>query len=39
MIACDNPDCPIEWFHCQCVGVSNSKTKEKWYCPECIKHM
>ena len=21
MIACDNPGCPIEWFHFQCVGL------------------
>ena len=22
MIACDTPDCPIEWFHFSCVGIS-----------------
>ncbi|EDV26333.1 uncharacterized protein TRIADDRAFT_37327 [Trichoplax adhaerens] len=31
MIGCDNDDCPIEWFHFQCVGL-NSKPKGKWYC-------
>ena len=34
MVACDNDDCPYEWFHWQCVGM----TKEPigtWYCPEC----
>ncbi len=34
MVACDNDDCPYEWFHWQCVGM----TKEpigKWYCEEC----
>lgn len=34
MVACDNDDCPYEWFHWSCVGM----TKEpigKWYCPEC----
>lgn len=39
MIACDNENCSIEWFHCQCVGISDSiqeKTKnKKWYCPDC----
>jgi hypothetical protein len=34
MIGCDNPECPIEWFHFQCVGLT-SKPKGKWYCPKC----
>lgn len=34
MIGCDNPDCPIEWFHFQCVDLT-SKPKGKWYCPKC----
>lgn len=34
MIACDNKDCPIEWFHFPCVDLK-SKPKGKWYCPEC----
>ncbi|KAL5474455.1 hypothetical protein EMCRGX_G026403 [Ephydatia muelleri] len=34
MIGCDNPDCPIEWFHFQCVGLT-SKPKGKWYCSRC----
>lgn len=21
MVACENPDCPIEWFHFECVGL------------------
>ena len=36
MIGCDNPDCPIEWFHFQCVGLT-SKPKGKWYCPRCTQ--
>lgn len=36
MIACDNSDCQIEWFHFSCVGLS-SKPKGKWYCPVCTK--
>jgi inhibitor of growth protein 4 len=35
MIGCDNPDCPIEWFHFACVGLT-SKPKGKWFCPKCI---
>jgi inhibitor of growth protein 4 len=34
MIACDNPECPIEWFHIVCMGL-NSIPKGKWYCPKC----
>ena len=34
MIGCDNPDCPIEWFHFACVGLT-SKPKGKWFCPRC----
>ncbi|XP_058897919.1 inhibitor of growth protein 1 isoform X2 [Kogia breviceps] len=34
MIGCDNDECPIEWFHFSCVGLSH-KPKGKWYCPKC----
>lgn len=34
MIGCDNPRCPIEWFHFACVHLTN-KPKGKWYCPQC----
>lgn len=34
MIGCDNDDCEIEWFHFNCVGLSN-KPKGKWFCPNC----
>lgn len=34
MIGCDNADCPIEWFHFQCVGLT-SKPKGKWFCQRC----
>lgn len=37
MIACDNPDCAIEWFHYDCVGITpeTATKKGKWYCPDC----
>ncbi|CAK5265259.1 unnamed protein product [Mycena citricolor] len=35
MIACDNDDCPTEWFHLSCVGLT-LPTPEKWYCRECV---
>lgn len=32
MIACDNPDCPAEWFHLGCVGLTNAnRPRGKWY--------
>jgi inhibitor of growth protein 4 len=34
MVACDNPECLIEWFHYQCVGLTE-QPKGKWYCPAC----
>jgi hypothetical protein len=38
MIGCDNAECPIEWFHFECVGL-NGPVKGKWYCPECSAKM
>lgn len=34
MIACDNEDCSIEWFHYDCVGLE-APPKGKWYCEDC----
>ncbi|XP_041342908.1 inhibitor of growth protein 5 isoform X2 [Pyrgilauda ruficollis] len=36
MIGCDNPDCPIEWFHFACVDLT-TKPKGKWFCPRCVQ--
>jgi len=35
MVACDNEDCPYEWFHYPCVGVT-APPKGKWYCQPCL---
>ncbi|OZJ03544.1 hypothetical protein BZG36_04170 [Bifiguratus adelaidae] len=35
MVACDNDDCEIEWFHLGCVDLSKVP-KGKWYCNNCI---
>lgn len=36
MIACEHPECPIEWFHFECVGLTpENRPKGKWYCEEC----
>ena len=32
--ACDNPGCPIEWFHFECVGPVDAPSG-KWLCTEC----
>ncbi|KAM5553463.1 PHD finger protein ING1 [Rosa sericea] len=34
MVACDNPNCKIEWFHFGCVGLKD-QPKGKWYCQDC----
>lgn len=36
MIGCDAPDCRLEWFHFECVGIM-VPPDGKWYCPECTK--
>lgn len=36
MIACDNDDCPYEWFHWSCVGLkSEPQPGGTWFCPVC----
>jgi hypothetical protein len=34
MIACDNPQCSIEWFHFACVKLEE-EPKGKWFCDKC----
>ncbi|SCV03631.1 LAMI_0H09714g1_1 [Lachancea mirantina] len=35
MIACDNDNCPTEWFHYECVGITKPpKGNEKWFCSD-----
>lgn len=38
MVACDNEDCPFEWFHYPCVAITQPP-KGKWYCPQCTSAM
>jgi inhibitor of growth protein 3 len=38
MVACDNEECEIEWFHYDCVGITQPP-KGKWFCLECTKKM
>lgn len=34
MVACDNDQCPYEWFHWSCVGLK-SEPEGTWICPVC----
>lgn len=34
MVACDNRECPIEWYHLPCVGLTKAP-KGRWYCFRC----
>jgi inhibitor of growth protein 3 len=36
MVACDNDQCPYEWFHWGCVGLKAEPTGT-WYCPVCTE--
>ena len=36
MIACDNKDCKIIWFHVDCLKIKRTP-KGTWFCPECTK--
>lgn len=38
MVACDNEDCPFEWFHWSCVGLK-SEPNGTWYCPDCSENV
>ncbi|KAI5206128.1 hypothetical protein E4T39_02628 [Aureobasidium subglaciale] len=36
MIACDNDDCPMEWFHLGCTGLrAVPGDNVKWFCDVC----
>ncbi|PGH14830.1 hypothetical protein AJ80_05756 [Polytolypa hystricis UAMH7299] len=40
MICCEDNDCDREWFHLDCVGLSEVPSRTaKWYCPECRKKL
>lgn len=36
MIACDNVDCRVKWFHTKCL-MMRKIPKGKWMCPDCAK--
>ena len=35
MIACDRPNCKVEWYHYACVKVTRAP-KGSWICPPCL---
>ncbi|KIW06412.1 uncharacterized protein PV09_02863 [Verruconis gallopava] len=36
MVACENAECEKEWFHLDCVDLSEPPSRRQmWYCPEC----
>lgn len=36
MICCDGKNCPYEWFHFECVGLTEAP-KGSWLCDDCKK--
>lgn len=38
MVACDNEECPYEWFHWSCVGMTKEPVGA-WFCEECRGRM
>ena len=34
MVACDNPNCSITWFHWSCVKLKSEPLGD-WFCPDC----
>lgn len=34
MIGCENTECPVEWYHFQCVGIEEEPS-DPWYCQFC----
>jgi len=36
MVACENDDCPYQWFHTGCLNMKKVPDEdEEWYCPTC----
>ena len=37
MLACDDPDCAITWYHGRCLNVTiGPAPDEEWFCPTCV---
>ena len=35
-ICCDGDDCPVKWYHWECVQVTDEPTGD-WFCPKCSR--
>lgn len=38
MVACDNQNCPIQWFHMTCVNMTMANVPLQWFCDRCRCH-
>jgi hypothetical protein len=38
MIGCDGPSCDIEWYHLDCIGLSEPPEGD-WLCDQCIREI
>ena len=34
MIGCDGPNCELQWYHFDCVGITSAPDGD-WFCPTC----
>lgn len=38
MVACDNQNCTIQWYHFHCVGLVDTPSADTaWFCPSCAE--
>ena len=38
MIGCDDANCPVQWYHWECVGLVREPRGNTWYCDNCKGH-
>ena len=37
MVACQNENCEVDWFHLNCVGLNQPPSADDvWFCPTCV---
>ena len=38
MVACDNQNCRLQWYHFHCVGLVDTPSADTpWFCPSCAE--
>ncbi|KAL6710673.1 hypothetical protein ACN47E_007730 [Coniothyrium glycines] len=35
MLFCEDPACPVQWYHGRCLGIQSPPKADKWYCGTC----